>query len=167
MFVEEPVRLLAHGKVLALRQAERLARRVHELRAALAMRLGRPGDLGNSLPDQRPRNDELRLARGGLGFLESGRQRGQVVTVHRLHAPFLRTELLCRVLALRLVRHRIEGDVVGVVKEDEVIELVVPGKGDCLLRHAFLQAAVAREADDVVIEDGVARGVELCRSHLL
>ena len=52
------------------------------------------------------------------------------------------------VSSLCVLRHGIEGDVVGIVNEDEIIELEVPGESDRFLRHAFLQAAVAGEADE-------------------
>ncbi len=84
-----------------------------------------------------------------------------------LHVPADRLELLRGVLALGHLRHRVEGDVVGIVDQDQVIELVVPGERDGFQRDAFLQAAVAREADDVVVEDGVLARVELRGRHLL
>ena len=62
------------------------------------------------------------------------------------------------VLALRLVRHRVERDVVRVVDQDEVVELLVAGELDRLHRDALLHAAVAGEADDVVVENRCAPG---------
>ena len=54
------------------------------------------------------------------------------------------------VFALRRVRHRVERHVVRVVDEDQVIEPEVPGEGARFRGHAFLHAAVAGEADDVL-----------------
>ena len=76
------------------------------------------------------------------------------------------SKLLGRVLALRLLGHGVERDVVGVVDEDQVVELLVTGKLERLHRHAFLHAAVAGEADDVMIEDRVLLGVEARLGHL-
>jgi hypothetical protein len=44
--------------------------------------------------------------------------------------------------------------------------LLVAGEGDRLHRDALLHAAVARQADDVVIEDRVLRRVEARLGHL-
>ncbi len=52
---------------MLLRQAERLARGIDELRAAFAVRLRRAGDFRDAFADQRPRDDELRLAGRRLG----------------------------------------------------------------------------------------------------
>ena len=61
-----------------------------------------------------------------------------------------------------LFRHGVEGDVIGIINEDEVIELIVTGKGDRFFGDAFLEATVTVEGDDVVIKEGVFRGVEFC-----
>ena len=76
-----------------------------------------------------------------------------LVPVDGLHVEADGLEALGRVLALRLLRHRVERHGVRVVDEDEVVELLVPGEGDGLHRDAFLHAPVAGEADDVMVED--------------
>ena len=77
------------------------------------------------------------------------------------------SKLLRRVFALRLIGHRIERHFIGVVNEDEVIELVMCGKGDRFLRDAFLQTPVARDADDVVVENFVNLRIEARGGHFL
>ena len=158
---------LGRDEVGLRRQPEALARRVGELRAALAVRLLRALDLGDALADERLGDDELRLAAARpLGALEGGEERLHLVAVDRLDVEAERLEALGRVLALRLLGHRVERDGVRVVDEDQVVELLMAGEGDRLHRDALLHAAVAREADDVVIEDGVLGGVEAGLGHL-
>ena len=70
------------------------------------------------------------------------------------------------VLVLRLRGHGVEGDVIGVVEHDEVIEAEAAGEGSGFLRDAFLEAAVAGEADHQVVEDLVFGGVEMGGGHL-
>ena len=89
-----------------------------------------------------------------------------VVAVDGLDVVAERLEALRRVLALRRLGHRVERDGVGVVDEDEVVELLVPGELHRLERDAFLHAAVAGEADDVMVEDRVLRRVEARLGHL-
>ena len=89
--------------------------------------------------------------------LKAFRKRRHVVAVHRLDVPADRLEAQGRVLALGLRRHGVERHVVRVVDQDEVVELLVAREFDGLHRDALLHAAVAREADDVVVEDRRAR----------
>ena len=69
-------------------------------------------------------------------------------------------EILLRVLALGDVRHGVERHVVGIINEDEVVEAGVTGEGDGLLGDTFLEAAVAIDAEDVLVENRVLRRVE-------
>ena len=159
--------VVADEEMLVGGQAEPGAGGGGELGAALAVTLGGAGDLGDAAADLGLGDDELRFA--ALRFLrlvvglEDG---GKVVTVDRLHVPADGLEARGGVLALGAIRHGVEGDVVGVVDEDQVVELLVPGEGDRLHGDALLHAAVAGEADDVVIKDRVRRGVEARRGHL-
>ncbi len=68
-------------------------------------------------------------------------------------------EVSLGVPSLGFVGHGVEGDVIGVVDEDEVVEGVVSGESDGFLGDPFLEASVAGEGDDVVVEDGVVGGV--------
>ena len=89
------------------------------------------------------------------------------MAVDLLDMPSKRLETLRCILALRRISHGVQGDVIGIVNQHEVIELVVAGERRSLGRDALLQAAVPREADNVVVEDRVGSGVEAGRSHFL
>ena len=149
-------------------QAQAGAGGVGELRPALAVALRRALHLGDALGDDGPGDDQLRLAGlRPLGLVEGLENGRQVVAVgQRLHVPADGLEARRGVLALRLRRHGVERDVVGVVNEDEVVEALVAGKGHGLHADALLHAAVAREADHVVVEDRVLGRVEAGRGHL-
>ncbi len=148
-------------------QAEVFTGFIDEFRAAFTVRLGGAGDFGDAFADECPCNDELRLAGGGLRLLKRGEERLHVVAGDRLHAPLGRLEALAGVLALRDLRHGVERDVVGIVNEDQVIELEMPGELDRFHSHAFLHAAIARERDDVVVKNLVRIGIERRRRHFL
>ena len=96
-----------------------------------------------------------------------GEERVHVVAVDGLHLEADRLHALRGVFALRLLRHRVERDVVRVVDEDQVVELPVARELERLHRDAFLHAAVAREDDDVMVEDFVLCRIEAGGGHLL
>ncbi len=148
-------------------KTERGARGVHELRAAFAVRLGGAGDFGDAFADERAGDDELRLAVVLLLGAAEGLLHGiEIVAVHDGDVPADRLVDLRRVFALGELGHGVERDVVGIVNQDEVVEGVVRRERDRLTRHAFLEAAVARECDDVVVENRVVRRVVFRRGHL-
>ena len=62
--------------------------------------------------------------------------------------------------SLRLFGHGVERHGVRIVDEDQIVELLVPGEAHGLHRHAFLHAPIARQADDVMVEDRVLLRVE-------
>ncbi len=131
------------------------------------MTLRRARHLGNPAGNLGPRDDQLRFAAAGaLRLVEGLQERRHVVAVDRLHVPADRLEPAGGVFALRLRRHRVERDVVRVVDQDQIVEPLVPGELDRLHRHALLHAAVAGQADDVMIEDRVLGRVEARRRHL-
>ena len=162
----EVVADLGRDEELLLRQPEPGARRRGERHPALAVRLAGARHLGDALADERLRDDELRLAGRGAGLLECLVELLQVLPVHLLDIPAVGLVARPRVLALREQGHRVEGHVVGVVDEDEVVELQVSGQRTRLARDALLQAAVTGETDDFVVENGVRRGVEARGRHL-
>ena len=88
------------------------------------------------------------------------------MAVDRLDIPADGLEAKRGVFALRLRCHGVEGDVVGVVKQDEVVELLVAGEGHRLHGDTLLHATVAREADHMVIEKRVLGRVETRGRHL-
>ena len=160
-------RVGAHEEMLAVRQTERLARSIDKLCATFSVGLRRPSDFGDSFPDDRLRDDDLRLASGRLRPFEGTEESHHVVAVDRLDSPLDRLKALRGVFALRGIGHRIERHVVGIVNEDQVIEFEMTGEGDRLHGHALLHAAVSGQRHDVVVDDRLRRGVEFGRRHLL
>jgi hypothetical protein len=88
------------------------------------------------------------------------------VTIDDLHGPAVGFEALGCVFALGLIGHGVERNVIGVVNENEVVEGLVAGKSRGFARNAFLQAAVARETNDMEIKDRVIGRIETRSGHL-
>ena len=153
-------------EVLVGGQAETGARGVDELGAALAVALRGAGDLGDALGDGRLGDDEVGRSDGLLGLGDGFGDGGDIVAVDELHVPAKGLEALHEIVVLRLVGHRVEGDVVAVENDDEIIQLLVGGEGHGLQRDALLHAAVAGEGDHVAVEDRVRLGVEAGGGHL-
>ena len=161
LVVGEVLVRLARDEPLVGREAEALARRVGVLDARLAVRRARAGDLVDALADDGLAHDQRRLAVVRLlGVAVRLGHRVHVVAVDGEHLPALRLEAHLHVLRLRVLGHLVQRHAVRVVHEDEVVELLVARERDRLVRHALLQAAVAAEHDDVVVDDRVLRGVQ-------
>ena len=88
-----------------------------------------------------------------------------VLAVDFLHVKAVSAETHAGVFALRLLRHRVERDGVRVVDQDQVIESEMSGESARFRRDALLQTAIARQADDVLIENPVLVGIESRRRH--
>ena len=88
-----------------------------------------------------------------------------VLAVDFLHVEAVGAETHPGVFALRLLRHRVECDGVRIVNQDQVIESEVARERARFRRDALLQAAVARQANDVLIENAVLVGIESRRRH--
>jgi len=71
------------------------------------------------------------------------------------------------ILALADIQHGVEGDVVGIEENDEIIETEVTGKRGGLGRDTFLKTSIAAENNNMVVENGVLGSVEASGSHLL
>ena len=124
-------------------------------------------DFRNAFSDQRLRHDHLRLSVVALlRGLERIEKRLHVVSVDLLDLEAVGFETLPSVFALGHVCHCIERDSVVVVNEDQVIEAEMPGERARLRGNAFLQTAVARETNHVLVENHVLGGVEPRRGHL-
>ena len=149
-----------------VRQTQTLACGVGKFRAAFAVGLAGAGDFWNAFANEGFGDDELRLAAAGVpGLRHCVHECADVVAVHSLHFEAVSFVALRGVLALRGFCHRVEGDIIGVVNKDQVVQAEMSGECRRLGRDPFLQATVARETDDAVIKDGVSRGIELRRSH--
>ena len=148
-------------------QPETLACLVGELHAGLAVRLVGALDLGDALADHGAAHDHVRLALGGLGMVVGGQDGSHVVAVDLLDIPAVGLVACGHILALAHIEHGVEGDVVRVEEKDQVVQTEVPRKRGGLAGNTFLKATVTAEDDDMVVEDGVLRGVEARGCHLL
>ena len=134
---------------------------IDEFRPAFAVALGGAGDFRDAFSDQGLGDDHLRTAVFVLlGGFNRGGDGGDVLAVDGDRVPALGGEILLGILALGELGHGVERHVVGIINEDEVVEAVVPGEGDGLLGDTFLEAAVAVDAEDVLVENRVLRRVE-------
>ena len=128
------------------------------------------GALGllHALTDDGVALDELGLAIvGGLGGGDGSLNGIEVVAIDVIGLPSVSLITLEDVLGLSVLGHLVEGDLVGVVKDDEVVELLVGGEGGGLGGDTLLEAAITGEGEDVVTEDLVVVGVVDGLGHLL
>ena len=111
--------------------------------------------------DVRPHGDERR-ARIGEGRLDGARDRRDVVAVlDPLGVPFVGVEAEEDVLVPGHRGRPIELDVVVVVQEEELAEAQVAGQARRFGRDPLLEVAVRADPVRPVVDDGVARPVEL------
>ena len=147
--------------MLVGRQAETRAGGIDELRATFAVALGRAGDFRDALADGGLGDDDFRAAVGlRFCFFQCGGDGLEVVAVDGDRIPILREEVGLGVFALGEVRHSVECHIVGIIDQDQVVEAIVAGKRDGFLGDTFLEAAVAVQGDDVVVDDRVIGRVE-------
>mmetsp|Transcript_1811 Transcript_1811/g.4526 ORF Transcript_1811/g.4526 Transcript_1811/m.4526 type:complete len:463 (-) Transcript_1811:145-1533(-) len=122
----------------------------------------------HSLSDDGVALDELGLAIvGGLGGGDGLLNNSKVMSINLVRLPTVGIVTLHDVLGLGVLGHFVEGDLVGVVKDDEVVKLLVGGEGGGLSRDTLLEATVTSKGEDVVIEDLVVVSVVTGGSHLL
>lgn len=125
------------------------------------MALGGAFNAGDALADDGFGDDELGFAIfGRFGGFHRFRNGFQVVPVNLAHLPAQGFIHRARVGKLGAFRRGIQRDVVGVINEDEVVQLQHGGQGERFAGHPFLQAAVSRQAEDVLGEDVHAGLVE-------
>lgn len=116
---------------------------------------------GNALADDRFGNDELGFPVFGVFGGFNRRLNGpDVVPVNLAHIPAQGFVYGARIRELGTFRGSVQRDVVGIVNENKVIQLEHGGQGEGFPGDAFLQAAVSREAEDVLGEDIHAGPVE-------
>ena len=75
---------------------------------------------------------------------------GVIVTVDREHLPAVAFKTLFRVVCHRQRGVALDGDVVGVVDQNQIVELHRPGPGAHLVADALLEVAVAAEDPGLV-----------------
>ena len=116
---------------------------------------------GRAVADDALADDEGGFFRLRLRLAHAAAQLVEVVRVLDVQdLPALRLEAHGHVLAEGDVRIPLDGDVVVVVKEDELAQLVRAGEGAGLVGDALFQAPVAAERVGVVVDDGEALAVE-------
>mmetsp|Transcript_37989 Transcript_37989/g.94396 ORF Transcript_37989/g.94396 Transcript_37989/m.94396 type:complete len:304 (+) Transcript_37989:1104-2015(+) len=151
---------------LVLGEAKRLTCGILELHASLTVGSAGAGDLVDALANDGLAHDEGWLAVAGLGVRVSLGDRLHVVAVNGEDLPALRLEPHGDILGLRVLGHLVESDAVGVVHEDQVVKLLVASEGNSLVRDALLQASIAAQDDDLVVNNGVVSRVERGRRQL-
>src|SRR6266702_4319859 len=110
-------------------QTESFARGIDKFVTGLSVRLVRTGDLRNPFADERMRDDELRFSVVALfGDVEGIEKLLHVLAVDQLNIPAISREAFAGVFALCLFRRRVEGDRVGIVNHDQIIETEMPGE---------------------------------------
>jgi len=122
-------------------------------------------DLRNTLADHRASDNELRLALSSLGRLIGGQNGTQIVTINLLHIPTIGTITGRHILALAHREHGVEGDIIGIVEKNQVVETEMTGERGGLGSDTFLQATITGEHDDMVIKNGMLRRIETGGSH--
>mmetsp|Transcript_27185 Transcript_27185/g.41982 ORF Transcript_27185/g.41982 Transcript_27185/m.41982 type:complete len:404 (-) Transcript_27185:114-1325(-) len=153
---------------LLVGKSESLTGTVHVRDAGLSVSSVGSLDLLDSLADDGVAFDELGLSVfGGLRRGEGLLNGIEVVSVDLVCLPSVGFVPGDDVLALRVLRHFGEGDFVGVVHDDEVVELLVGRETGSLRGDSLLEASVAGKGEDVVSEDLVVCGVVDGLRHLL
>jgi len=120
-----------------------------------AMHLGSAGLGGGAEPDGGARRDHRRLV-GGLGLEQRLLDRFLIVAVHRDGVPADGPEPLVLVGRILVVELAVEGNVVVVPDQRQLVELQVPGERNRFLRDALHQAAVAAQHPGVVVDQLIA-----------
>ena len=152
-----------------LRPAEVLLERLDVLLAErLAVRAGLALLRGAAVADLRLDRDERRMLLVSLGLLDGPADGLKVVAVFdrdRLEAE--RTHARLHILTECDVRIALDGDVVGVVEDDELRKAERTRERERLGGDALHHAAVAAERERVVVDDLIARLVEYSREMRL
>ena len=101
------------------RQAKTLAGSFGKLCAAFTVTGCSAFDFRDTLADSGLRDDDLRLSIiVGLSLGDSVANRSEIVTVDGHSVPTLRGKVGLCILALSLVGHRVESDIVGIVDQN-------------------------------------------------
>ena len=153
-------------KIMFVGQSETFARGIDKFGARLAVRFEGPLHFRDAFPDQRVRDDELRFPVVVLFCAVEGvEKRLHVVAVDFLNVEPVGLESRSRVFALRHLRRSVERDRVRIVNQNQIIETEMRGERARFRRHAFLQAAIARETNAMLIENAVLTRVKSGRRH--
>mmetsp|Transcript_120559 Transcript_120559/g.232660 ORF Transcript_120559/g.232660 Transcript_120559/m.232660 type:complete len:226 (+) Transcript_120559:1203-1880(+) len=145
-----------------IRKAKALAGRLLVLYTCLAVCRVCSLNLRHTHTDNSLCNNECRLAilHGfGLGNgLIDGRQ---VMPINVENIPAQSLEFLGMVHRLGEISHLVQGDIIGIIDDDEIVKTIMASEGGCFKSHTFLQAAITTQGDNVVIKDLMILGVVL------
>mmetsp|Transcript_27668 Transcript_27668/g.42572 ORF Transcript_27668/g.42572 Transcript_27668/m.42572 type:complete len:434 (+) Transcript_27668:658-1959(+) len=127
------------------------------------------GSLGffHSLSDNGVALDELWLSVVvGLGSRDGSLDCFEVVSINVEGFPSVSFVTSNDVFGLSVFSHLVEGDFVSIVKNDEVVKLLVSSEASGFSGDSLLEASISSKGEDVVVEDGVVFGVVNSFSHL-
>ena len=111
--------------------------------------------------------DELRLAVvGRLGSSNGRLNDGKVVSINFISFESVGIVTLDDILTLGVFGHLVKRHLIGIIKDDQVVKLLVSGEGGRLRRHTLLEASISGKSKDVVIEDLVLISVVTSSGHL-
>src|SRR5438067_7258007 len=151
---------------MLIREAKSFSRGINILGAGFAMGFRRSLNFRNPFPGKGMNDDELRFPVVAIFRDVTGVEEFlHVVALDFLGIESVGLKTFSRVLALRLVGHGIERDGVGIVNQNQIIEPEMPGEGARFRRHAFLETTVARQAKNMLVENAMFAGVEMCLRH--
>ena len=131
--------------------------------------MGLVGALQGRAPETDPgvADDQGRPLPFGPGLFQDLGQRDLVVPVHLQHIPAIPLEALADILAVSQFGVPLDGDVVAVVKTDQLVQAEMPGDGKRLVRDPFHEVAVAAFEIGVMVHDGMPGPVEPLGQHRL
>mmetsp|Transcript_59790 Transcript_59790/g.177195 ORF Transcript_59790/g.177195 Transcript_59790/m.177195 type:complete len:630 (+) Transcript_59790:400-2289(+) len=165
---EEVAGALRHVPLLALRDANVDLGLVNVRDAGLSVSSVGALSLLHALSDDGVALDELGLAIvRRLSSGDGGSDGVEVVAVNVIDLPAVGLVTLEDVLGLSVLSHLVEGHLVGIVEDDEVVKLLVGSEGGRLGGDTLLEAAITGKGEDVVVEDLVVVSVVDGLSHLL
>src|ERR1700739_2854723 len=98
-------------------------------------------------------------------FLENGQELLHVLTIDLVNIVAISSETLGRVLALAHLSHRVQRHQIGIIDQDQIIQLIMTGESGRFGSNPFLQTAIAGETDDLMIKNGMARRIETRFRH--
>mmetsp|Transcript_15804 Transcript_15804/g.26688 ORF Transcript_15804/g.26688 Transcript_15804/m.26688 type:complete len:467 (-) Transcript_15804:73-1473(-) len=124
--------------------------------------------LFHSLSDDGVALNELGLSVvGGLGSSDGLLNNSKVMSINFVSLETVSIVTLHDILRLGVFGHLIKSDFVGVVKDDQVVKLLVGGELGGLSGDSLLEASISGKSEDVVSEDLVLLSVVFGGSHLL
>ena len=165
---EEVANGLGHHEGLVGVEAQGLlgqAHLVHAQRGAVAG--GGAGLVGRTLADGGVANDEGGLRGGLFGLAQGLLDVLEVVAVAGENAPAIALEAALGVIGHGDVGGALDGDAVGIVKENQLAQTQCAGHRAGLVRDALFQVAVAAGDPRAVVDERAAFGVEARGEHLL